>query len=50
VGQDHVLLVADAQFAVAVAFGEIGEHAHLFVAVASPGVPPIGFSEMVTMA
>jgi hypothetical protein len=47
--QDHVLLVGDADFIVAVAFGQVGAR-RPSAADASPGMPPIGFRETVTMA
>ena len=46
--QDQVLLVADADFVEGIFLGEIGNGIHL-ASLASPGMPPIGFSEIVTM-
>ena len=50
VRQHQVLLVRDAHLVEGVALGEIGDRRPSGRRVASPGMPPIGFSEMVTMA
>jgi hypothetical protein len=47
--QHQVLLVADADFAERIALGEIGD-ASIWSAVASPGGPPTGFSDILTIA
>jgi hypothetical protein len=46
--QDQVLLMADADFVEGVFFGDIGDES-IWLSEASPGMPPIGFSEIVTM-
>ena len=45
----QVLLVRDADFAEAVAVGEVGDRIHL-LAVTSPGGAPVRFSDSVTIA
>ncbi len=48
--QDHVLLVADAQLVMAVAFGEIGQRAHLIRGRVARGLTPWAFRLTCTMA
>ena len=48
--QHQILLMGDADLAEASTVGEIGHAAPSASALASPGMPPTGFSEMVTMA
>ena len=48
--QHQVLLVGDADLALAAAVGEIGDELHLLGACSRPACWPGSFSEMVTMA